>query len=943
MAEVQTWARWVLSTLVGLVATSAVSEASVTPTATSIFVYDSSLSSRFRGQSLAAGDVIRAYDPQGVLCGEYTVAVTDEFSMVVYGNDTETTVDEGASAGEAIAFTINHVAAVVYGGPVVFADQAQFDIRLEVPPPVLGFATTPVSAISGAPITAAVTCLTNGVVDTTFGGAVTLSLASGGGVLAGERVRTAVRGVATFVNVVYRATADGQAFTLEATSPGASAATSAAIWADVVATRLRFSREPAGAANGASLATQPVIEAVDSAGVVDTGYAQPVLVGSVVVTGGGTLSGTLQTVPVAGTATYSDLRYDVAHSGDTFRLTASSGALAPTTSALVAGTIPVRNTAPVADAGPDQTVQVGVLVHLDGRASSDADGDSLRYQWTGPAGVTLNGADTVQPAFSSGPAARVYSLVLVVTDGLLVSAPDTVRVTVGAALEPGWSVPLTVTGSDSEAVALRFGQVAGATDGLDPLLGETEVPPAAPAPRFDARWLVGTSYGAWNDYRSTAPVSSTLVWTLAIRAGDTPGLVAVAWDRAGLPAEGRFVLRGVVNGEAVNADLRGQSELQLTASGAVDLRVEYTAAGSVDVGLNLRRGWNMVSLPGQAGYGALAAAFPTALSLFGFNLGYEQRTALAPGEGYWVNLPAAATVTLAGPTWPDSALVRRVPAHWSMIGVGATPLSVAALKTAYPAVVSVFRDSLGYQLATTLAPGEGYWINLATATVLDLSGRVAPAGKGLAATPRAHGASLLSVLGLAGSQPIELDVPVDQIVELPPFPPESRFDVRADLGAGTWSRQVPAVDGVYPLRLQGGVRSLVWNLPADSPWRLQMGTTSVALSGSGQLAVVDGAPVVLQRVSLPSETMLKDCYPNPFNPSTTVRYHLAQDSDVALSVYGVTGQLVRRLVAGNQVAGAHQANWDGCDAAGAPVGNGVYLAVLQAGGARAVKRMALVK
>ena len=307
MAEVQTWARWVLSTLVGLVATSAVSEASVTPTATSIFVYDSSLSSRFRGQSLAAGDVIRAYDPQGVLCGEYTVAVTDEFSMVVYGNDTETTVDEGASAGEAIAFTINHVAAAVYGGPVVFADQAQFDIRLEVPPPVLGFATTPVSAISGAPITAAVTCLTNGVVDTTFGGAVTLSLASGGGVLAGERVRTAVRGVATFVNVVYRATADGQAFTLEATSPGASAATSAAIWADVVATRLRFSREPAGAANGASLATQPVIEAVDSAGVVDTGYAQPVLVGSVVVTGGGTLSGTLQTVPVAGTATYNEL------------------------------------------------------------------------------------------------------------------------------------------------------------------------------------------------------------------------------------------------------------------------------------------------------------------------------------------------------------------------------------------------------------------------------------------------------------------------------------------------------------------------------------------------------------------------------------------------------------------------------------------------------------
>ena len=111
--------------------------------------------------------------------------------------------------------------------------------------------------------------------------------------------------------------------------------------------------------NGASLTTRPVIEAVGSAGVVDTGHAHPVLAGSGVVTGGGTLSRTLQTVPVTGTATYSDLRYDVAHSGDTFRRTASSGALAPTTSALVAGAIAVRNTAPVTDAGPDQTVEVG--------------------------------------------------------------------------------------------------------------------------------------------------------------------------------------------------------------------------------------------------------------------------------------------------------------------------------------------------------------------------------------------------------------------------------------------------------------------------------------------------------------------------------------------------------------------------------------------------------
>jgi hypothetical protein len=84
-------------------------------------------------------------------------------------------------------------------------------------------------------------------------------------------------------------------------------------------------------------------------------------------------------------------------------------------------------------------------------------------------------------------------------------------------------------------------------------------------------------------------------------------------------------------------------------------------------------------------------------------------------------------------------------------------------------------------------------------------------------------------------------------------------------------------------------------------------------------------------------------YPNPFNPSTTIGYCLARAGDVRLNVYSITGQLVCQLVAANQQAGQHRATWDGRDSHGAIAGNGVYLAHLQAGDYRAVRRMVLMK
>ena len=94
---------------------------------------------------------------------------------------------------------------------------------------------------------------------------------------------------------------------------------------------------------------------------------------------------------------------------------------------------------------------------------------------------------------------------------------------------------------------------------------------------------------------------------------------------------------------------------------------------------------------------------------------------------------------------------------------------------------------------------------------------------------------------------------------------------------------------------------------------------------------------------LPAEYALHANVPNPFNPTTTIRFDLPRESDVQLAVYDVLGQRLRLLASGALPAGAHQTAWDGRDQMGDPVGSGVYLCRLQSGDFVQVQRMLLLK
>jgi hypothetical protein len=89
---------------------------------------------------------------------------------------------------------------------------------------------------------------------------------------------------------------------------------------------------------------------------------------------------------------------------------------------------------------------------------------------------------------------------------------------------------------------------------------------------------------------------------------------------------------------------------------------------------------------------------------------------------------------------------------------------------------------------------------------------------------------------------------------------------------------------------------------------------------------------------LPIEVALSQNFPNPFNPSTTIRYSLPHRSDVSLVVYNMLGQQVAILAQGEEDAGFHEAQFDGSGLA-----SGVYYYRLQMSGQSVTKRLLLIR
>jgi hypothetical protein len=116
-----------------------------------------------------------------------------------------------------------------------------------------------------------------------------------------------------------------------------------------------------------------------------------------------------------------------------------------------------------------------------------------------------------------------------------------------------------------------------------------------------------------------------------------------------------------------------------------------------------------------------------------------------------------------------------------------------------------------------------------------------------------------------------------------------------------------------------------WNNPTDRQYTRNLGTGEgiELVSINKNTAVGDKG-----RADAPRGFKLHANYPNPFNPSTTIRYDLSESAFVDLSVFDASGREITTLVSGMRNAGQQSASWNGLDSRGSQVPSGLYLCVM---------------
>ncbi|MFC1535696.1 FlgD immunoglobulin-like domain containing protein [Candidatus Neomarinimicrobiota bacterium] len=113
-----------------------------------------------------------------------------------------------------------------------------------------------------------------------------------------------------------------------------------------------------------------------------------------------------------------------------------------------------------------------------------------------------------------------------------------------------------------------------------------------------------------------------------------------------------------------------------------------------------------------------------------------------------------------------------------------------------------------------------------------------------------------------------------------------------------------------------------WTVAARDP-----ADTTIATNGPFTLNIDASAVLGVDGQGLiPEVYALHPNYPNPFNPSTTIRYDLPEAADISLVIYDMLGREVVRLAPGRMEAGYHQMVWNGRTASGREVPSGIYIA-----------------
>ncbi|MFA4948982.1 MAG: FlgD immunoglobulin-like domain containing protein [Candidatus Krumholzibacteriia bacterium] len=170
----------------------------------------------------------------------------------------------------------------------------------------------------------------------------------------------------------------------------------------------------------------------------------------------------------------------------------------------------------------------------------------------------------------------------------------------------------------------------------------------------------------------------------------------------------------------------------------------------------------------------------------------------------------------------------------------------------------------------------------------------------------------------------------------------------------TWQLSQFDEGAAFIVSRAGGATGKPWEViaPAISRDGLSFGFVDDAVEAGAQhryqvrISDVNGSRTLFETdaVSTPRLPLtLSQNVPNPFNPSTTIRYYLPERCRVKVAVYDAAGRAIASLADLDQPAGHYSFTWNGRDNLGKNVASGIYFCRLQAGKEMRSRKMVLIR
>jgi len=339
----------------------------------------------------------------------------------------------------------------------------------------------------------------------------------------------------------------------------------------------------------------------------------------------------------------------------------------------------------------------------------------------------------------------------------------------------------------------------------------------------------------------------------------------------------------------------------------------------VSISIAVKDGWNIVSRPLVMSNDSVHFIFAEATSeAFAYipGFGYQVATTLENGTGYWLRFSGNHFVKVLG-TQIDAESVD-VSDGWNLVGTLSTKVPASALVGIGTSISSrLFGYEGSYVIIDTLEPGKGVWVKCNGPGKLGLA--VAPINLPSAsertATLDLTGFGRLTFTDPNGERQV-LYLGSDNRISpeqytLPPLPPYEGFDVRfakdrmlevfEPNAFGQSLFRISIQSRTYPItiRWENGLGASERISVRDTKGNLIASTAELASSESFRISDDRITTLVLKvqdAGTVPAQVTLFDNYPNPFNPTTRIRFGLPAESYVTLRVFNMLGQEVSAIM-----------------------------------------------